>query len=180
MAVAWTTPRTWTDGLPMRPDYFNTDVRDNQRYLYRIQKVQQADQTVTANTASTDLLAGETFVNGDTWIFKFALLYTTVVGSNGIVFQVSGGPANGAGVIGSVCGNRTTPANVEMRVSDTITTADFAAPLAAAGGKMEIRGVYVVIITTATLGLNFRPFTAGNNVTLKAGSSLIAERVVTA
>lgn len=182
MPVTWPTLRTWVDGDPVRPADFNR-VGDAENYLFRLQRYQTADQTVTVNTTINDLSMQDVlFVSGDVWIFKACILYTCVAGANGIQVQVYGGPnAQTTAAIGHVAADRTTPATFRMLAGDDITTAIvFEGPSSTTGRMLQIRGLTVVIITTATLGINFSPFSAGNNATILKGSWLIAERVVKA
>jgi hypothetical protein len=181
MPVTWPTLRTWTDGDPVRPAYFNP-VGDAENYLFRLHRRQAADQTVTVNTTIADLSMQDfIFTQGDFWIFKGVILYTNVAGANGVSVQVYGGPNVGAGWTASLHADRVTPANLKMDTQGSIGTAlTISGPSTTTGGTIPIRGIYQVNVFSATLGINFSPFTVGNNATIKAGSWLIAERVVMA
>jgi hypothetical protein len=181
MPVTWPTLRTWTDGDPVHAAYFD-QVADAQNYLFRYHRRMTSDITVTSNTTLTTLQPTILPV-GDVYIFKAAIMYTSVVGSNGVKVATTIAPAAGgaSGAVAYVGANNATPANVSMLAYQTISGAgstDFLAPQTLTPALIQLRGIYIQDVVNASLSINFGPIIAGNNATMKAGTWLTVERVV--
>lgn len=177
--MSWITPPTFADGNTVKTTDLNATLYSDMNYLFHYVKRKAADLTVSTNTTDADLnLQPVQFTIGEIWTYEFFLRYTATAGSSGIQFQVYGGPSAYPGMMSAI-GPGATITQYAIGVNDSITTG--VAPLFGASATTErvviIRGICLPNVTTATLGLNVSPQTGGNNVTLKAGSWLLVERV---
>jgi hypothetical protein len=174
--MAWTTPRTWTDGELVTKAIMDPHIRDNLALVPHV-LFKAADQTVSASTTLTDD-THLTFSIGssEAWAFYFALAMTTATATNGFKMTFTA-PSGATGWWGFTYDNGAN-ANSRQVTAATFVDGDVQDNNQASTADVVQGSGYVLNSSTGgTFKLRWAQIVANQSTTLKRGSYLYIGKI---
>jgi len=179
--MAWTAPRTWTDGELVTAAIMNPHIRDNLLSLGPIQRLRKtADQSVTSSTALVDDTHLQfTIAANEVWSGQLTL-YTTGATAGDVKYAFNA-PVGATGVWGSISPSQSIASATDSTRWEAFTAfgdATLAAPGTLTTPTVGVLYFYVENAGTAgTFKLRWAQLTSsGTATTLLKGSNLMAWR----
>jgi hypothetical protein len=177
--MAWTNPRTWTDSELVTAAIMNTHVRDNLAALgepkHAWKTGDTARQSTTAVANDPDLQVS--LSSGQTWVFEAFLVFTDA-GSGDMKIAING-PTSSVSIWGPTNGYWNTADGFVVTQANLIDGATtYAIGTSATARSHTVRGFITTTGSATPLAVMWaQNASVAANLTMKAGSHLIAKRL---
>jgi hypothetical protein len=179
--MAWTNPRTWTDGENVTASQFNSNLRDDLNSVWHLIARKTSDQSVTSSTTMVNesaLIAP--MAANEVWFLRYTILYTaaaagdlnvtfTLPSGGTIAFCYNSWPDSGGTIDTNVWTGTASP-NASRSFNGISTTVPSA---------LVIEGVFINGGSSGDVRLQFAQVTSNATAsTIKTNSALIGAKLV--
>ena len=180
--MAWTAPRTWTDGELVTKAIMDPHVRDNLNYLNWQHKYKASDESVVNATLQNDDDLFFAVAANERWFVECTLMIdSNATADFQATFTVPASATMKWGALDTGTGTTWayTTVSVPTALLDAAAARGFQSPAAGTIWGLVLRGIVQVAGTAGNVQLQWAQNTASGTTIVKAGSLLIAHRVST-
>ena len=182
--MAWTDPRTWTDGELVNAAIMNPHVRDNLNYLNTQHKLKTADQTVTSTTLTNDTDLVFAAAANEVWLVDtYIMIDSNATADFKCTWTVPGGATMKWGPLSHTSGVQTfwhmDTSNSATALLNATTEQVWQSLSAGNIWGVNMKSIVTTAGTAGNVQFQFAQDSASGSTVVKAGSLLIAHRVNT-